>query len=70
MAQDYNNPIDQMKAISWNLKRIADSLESIEDKMNSPKPMSMSETYQFKPEYKNTGSPSLRDFIGNLGYKP
>ena len=50
MAKDYNNPLDQMKAISWNLKRIADLLESIEDKMNSPKPVSMSETYQFKPK--------------------
>jgi len=36
MTQDYNNPIDQMKAISWNLKRIADALEDIESKMPTP----------------------------------
>lgn len=27
MRKDYNNPLDQMKAISWQLKRIADVLE-------------------------------------------
>jgi len=27
MRNDYNNPLDQMKAISWQLKRIADVLE-------------------------------------------
>ncbi len=64
MAQDYNNPIDQMKAISWNLKRIADSLESIQDKMNSSKPQNMSETYQFKP--KDVDRQQLRNFINNL----
>jgi len=27
MRNNYNNPLDQMKAISWQLKRIADVLE-------------------------------------------
>ena len=27
MRKDYDNPLDQMKAISWQLKRIADLME-------------------------------------------
>ena len=69
MAQDYNNPLDQMKAISWNLKRIADSLECIQDTMNST-PVNISETYQYKPKNKNKGSQSLRDFVNSLNDQP
>jgi hypothetical protein len=54
MAKDYNNPLDQMKAISYNLKRVADALEGIEEKLTNNTPKTLSDTYQFKPVSKKT----------------
>ena len=56
--KDYNNPLDQMKAISWQLKRIADVLESqFGQKVCDPK----ENTYTDKED--NT---SLREFMRSL----
>ena len=58
MAKDYNNPLDQMKAISYSLKRIADALESIDDKMQN-------DTSQLEIDSHNDLS-ELQRFVRNL----
>ena len=45
---DYNDPQYLLKAISYNIKRIADSLESQMNTQNKL-PTSMSESYQYNP---------------------
>jgi len=68
MAKDYNNPLDQIKAISYNLKRVADALEGIEEKLTSNTPKTLSDTYQFKPvSKKDSDSIHLRNFINSMG---
>ena len=65
MANNYDNPVDQIKAVSWQLKRIADALENTQPQVNK-KPVSMSDS--FGVNLPKLGKPSsLRDFLSKLG---
>ena len=74
MTKNYDNPLDQMKAISWQLKRIADALESRDESMIEDKPKSMSDTFGMRPHTPSVfgkiraqpDSTALRSFLGNL----
>lgn len=68
IQMNYDNEISQMKAISWQLKRIADLMES-----SNTKPSSMSESFGYKPPVQRTGktravsSANLKKYLSKLG---
>jgi len=71
-----DDPIYLMKSISYNLKRIADAMES---QSTDKKPTVMSETFEFKDQPRSTvyekiratkdqnNSQKLKAFLDNLG---
>tara|TARA_B110000977_G_scaffold125598_1_gene160792 strand:+ start:210 stop:395 length:186 start_codon:yes stop_codon:yes gene_type:complete len=59
MRNDYNNPLDQMKAISWQLKRIADVLER-------QFPTTDTNTNQQMTEKSKVDSSKLQEFLRGL----
>jgi hypothetical protein len=63
MNNTNDDPIYLMKSISYNLKRIADAMESYS---TDKKPTLMSETFEYKPQAAIT-SDALRIFLNNLG---
>ena len=56
MAKDYNTNVEQMKAISWQLKRIADQLEILNDNFKEKSPIKQS----------TIGSTKLKEFLNSL----
>jgi len=66
-THDYNNPLDQIKAISYNLKRVADALEEIAGTITEQdESTSMSDTFQVKPKTQSKNQ-SMRQFLESLG---